>query len=565
MTMNIKWIIVCCFLLVSSVYSNINTTQPINDIKFVGLTSSLAKQAVESLTLQTLSNSTASLRQLKADIHTIYQTGYFSEVTINSDIIDDNHILSFYLTENLPINDITVTASSDRLKMIVYTAFSSLLNSPLNSITLERLKQATILSTKQAGFDFFDLSDIIYDKASQSLQITVTEVLIEDITFVGLENIKPAILIREMIQKNDMIFNSLDLRKDRERLIRLGYFNSISSPEFSKGASSNLIKIKFNVVEKKLNKISFGLEQDQLLYYGFISNRRHNFLMNSDLITLKTQVQLEESNIKFDRYAIGYTQPWLFNRYNIGGSLSFYNLEKQEVLNNQTTRSLRQGQKFGIMLPFSDFFSLNSYLKFENISQLFESDNISSYSIHSYEMVMLFETIRNSMDPKQGSRIYFNIEQGNHLGFIKLGGLSFTRLSSSVSYYRSVASNLVLASRLKGGIFYPIQESIYTYEHEYFILGGSRSIRGYNEANSLFSGRRHLLMNLEVRYSLLTNFQSVLFVDYGNAFNQRIILADFNLGYGIGLRYHTPIGPIRIDFSQGDPDFYIHFGLGHVF
>ena len=563
--MNIKWIIVCCFLLVSSVYSNINTTQPINDIKFVGLTSSLAKQAVESLTLQTLSNSTASLRQLKADIHTIYQTGYFSEVTINSDIIDDNHILSFYLTENLPINDITVTASSDRLKMIVYTAFSSLLNSPLNSITLERLKQATILSTKQAGFDFFDLSDIIYDKASQSLQITVTEVLIEDITFVGLENIKPAILIREMIQKNDMIFNSLDLRKDRERLIRLGYFNSISSPEFSKGDSSNLIKIKFNVVEKKLNKISFGLEQDQLLYYGFISNRRHNFLMNSDLITLKTQVQLEESNIKFDRYAIGYTQPWLFNRYNIGGSLLFYNLEKQEVVNNQTTRSLRQGQKFGIMLPFSDFFSLNSYLKFENISQLFESDNISPYSIHSYEMVMLFETIRNSMDPKQGSRIYFNIEQGNHLGFIKLGGLSFTRLSSSVSYYRSVASNLVLASRLKGGIFYPIQESIYTYEHEYFILGGSRSIRGYNEANSLFSGRRHLLMNLEVRYSLLTNFQSVLFVDYGNAFNQRIILADFNLGYGIGLRYHTPIGPIRIDFSQGDPDFYIHFGLGHVF
>ncbi|MAQ64388.1 MAG: hypothetical protein CL503_03725 [Actinobacteria bacterium] len=565
MTMNIKWVIICCFLLVSSVYSNINTTQPINDIKFVGLTSSLAQQAVESLTLQTLSNSTASLRQLKADIHTIYQTGYFSEVTINSDIIDDNHILSFYLTENLPINDITVMASSDRLKTIVYTAFSSLLNSPLNSITLERLKQATILSTKQAGFDFFDLSDIIYDKASQSLQITVTEVLIEDITFVGLENIKPAILIREMTQKNDMIFNSLDLRKDRERLIRLGYFNSISSPEFSKGASSNLIKIKFNVVEKKLNKISFGLEQDQLLYYGFVSNRRHNFLINSDLITLKTQVQLEESNIKFDRYAIGYTQPWLFNRYNIGGSLSFYNLEKQEVVNNQTTRSLRQGQKFGIMLPFSDFFSLNSYLKFENISQLFESDNISPYSIHSYEMVMLFETIRNSMDPKQGSRIYFNIEQGNHLGFIKLGGLSFTRLSSSVSYYRSVASNLVLASRLKGGIFYPIQESIYTYEHEYFILGGSRSIRGYNEADSLFSGRRHLLMNLELRYSLSTNFQSVLFVDYGNAFNQRIILADFNLGYGIGLRYHTPIGPIRIDFSQGDPDFYIHFGLGHVF
>ena len=74
------------------------------------------------------------------------------------------------------------------------------------------------------------------------------------------------------------------------------------------------------------------------------------------------------------------------------------------------------------------------------------------------------------------------------------------------------------------------------------------------------------LRNFEVlRFFVFEDFQSVLFVDYGNAFNQRIILADFNLGYGIGLRYHTPIGPIRIDFSQGDPDFYIHFGLGHVF
>ena len=255
----------------------------------------------------------------------------------------------------------------------------------------------------------------------------------------------------------------------------------------------------------------------------------------------------------------------MFNRYDISGSIGFYNLEKQEVINNQTTRSIRQGQTIGIKIPFSDNFSLSHSLKLENISRFYDSDNIEPYAIHSYEIIALYDTIRHNMNPKQGSRLYFNIEQGNHLGFITIGGLSFTRLSSSVSYYHSISSKLVLASRLKGGIFYPIQESINTFENEYFIIGGSRSLRGYNESYSPFSGRRHILVNLELRYFLSSHLQSVFFIDYGHAFNYQLLLKHFNTGYGMGLRYHTPIGPIRIDFAQGESSFYIHLGLGHIF
>ncbi|RAP27157.1 hypothetical protein DID74_01065 [Candidatus Marinamargulisbacteria bacterium SCGC AG-333-B06] len=568
MTMNIKFIAMmsCLLVLASSHFAqDLNFNRPIDTIQFSGLSSSWGTNAIDSLSFQTKPNSLVSIQNVTFDINAIYQTGYFSKVSTETALVNNKHTLFFHLVENPIITHLDIRTSNDRIKTIIYQMFSPLIKSPLNSLILGTIKQTCMIRIKELGFEFIDLTDIIYDKPNKTLRIIVSEATIESISFNGLNNLTPPILLREMTQKNGKIFNSLDLRKDRERLIGLGYFNSISPPQLSKGSSANLIKVTFDVVEKKLNKVSSGLEQDQIRYFGFISNRRHNFLIRSDLLTIKTQIQLADSNLKLNRYSIGYTQPWLFNTYHISASLTYYNLEKQEVIYNQTTRSLRQGQKMGITIPFSDFFSLNSSLKFENIARLYESDDILPYSIHSYDMILLYETINNRLNPSAGSRFYFNIEQGNNLGFIQLGGLSFTRISSSATYYVSVNSNLILASRLKGGIFYPIHESIYTYENEYFILGGSRSIRGYNEANSPFSGRRHLLMNFELRYLLSTNFQSIVFIDYGNAFNQTLRLANFHTGYGLGFRYHTPIGPIRVDFAQGTDSMYIHFGLGHMF
>ena len=201
----------------------------------------------------------------------------------------------------------------------------------------------------------------------------------------------------------------------------------------------------------------------------------------------------------------------------------------------------------------------------ETISQQFESDNIPSYSIHSLEIIMLHENVNNTVNPKQGKRFHINVEQGNHLGLVSIGGLSFTRLSSALSYYYSISPRVTLASRLKGGIFYPIKEVLNTYENEYFIIGGSRSLRGYDEALSPFSGRRHILANLELRYSLSSSLQPVLFLDYGNAFNYKLDISLLNLGYGIGIRYYTPIGPIRVDFAKGKSSYFIHLGLGHIF
>jgi outer membrane protein insertion porin family len=97
------------------------------------------------------------------------------------------------------------------------------------------------------------------------------------------------------------------------------------------------------------------------------------------------------------------------------------------------------------------------------------------------------------------------------------------------------------------------------------------------------------LFNAELRLSQLEGFGVVLFSDAGNVWiNHSIDLHDIRASYGIGLRYQTPVGPLRIDYGQkinrrgarlvpsataGEPPIYVsgespgelYFNIGHAF
>ena len=76
----------------------------------------------------------------------------------------------------------------------------------------------------------------------------------------------------------------------------------------------------------------------------------------------------------------------------------------------------------------------------------------------------------------------------------------------------------------------------------------------------------------EVRYRVNDQFGLVGFVDAGNAFSSMIPSFDsLRVGAGVGLRYLTPIGPIRLDAAipltrrPGDPTFALYVGLRQAF
>jgi translocation and assembly module TamA len=111
-------------------------------------------------------------------------------------------------------------------------------------------------------------------------------------------------------------------------------------------------------------------------------------------------------------------------------------------------------------------------------------------------------------------------------------------------------------------------------------VGGAGSVRGYGYQNigprdmdgNLIGGRSSLVLSGELRYRMNEQLGLVAFVDAGNAYSAMLPgFGDFKVGVGGGLRYLTPVGPIRLDVAvplqpeSGDPSVAIYVGLGQAF
>jgi translocation and assembly module TamA len=105
-----------------------------------------------------------------------------------------------------------------------------------------------------------------------------------------------------------------------------------------------------------------------------------------------------------------------------------------------------------------------------------------------------------------------------------------------------------------------------------FFSGGAQSVRGYgfeelspeDSRGNLIGGRYLGVASIEVDYLVYGDIGLAAFVDSGNASDDPDI--DWRTGAGVGLRYRTPVGMVRVDFAHpfDDPDssfaFHISFG-----
>jgi translocation and assembly module TamA len=108
-----------------------------------------------------------------------------------------------------------------------------------------------------------------------------------------------------------------------------------------------------------------------------------------------------------------------------------------------------------------------------------------------------------------------------------------------------------------------------------FYAGGDNSVRGYayqslgpKDANGNVIGGKNLLVgSLELEYAVTKNWSMAFFYDAGNAFNNFEDLT-WPQSAGLGVRYYTPVGPIRVDLARQinveNPGFRLHVGIGFV-
>ncbi|MFW3616063.1 autotransporter assembly complex protein TamA [Billgrantia antri] len=151
----------------------------------------------------------------------------------------------------------------------------------------------------------------------------------------------------------------------------------------------------------------------------------------------------------------------------------------------------------------------------------------------------------------------------------------FLRMTGNTEWIRMLGDDLRFVTRLALGAietddFSQIPPSLR------FFTGGDRSVRGYgyetlaprNEEGLLRGGQQMLAGSLEVQRRVTGNWWGAAFVDSGDAFDDWWP-EQLNTGAGLGVRWISPVGPVRFDiahpFDDEENSWRLHFAIGPEF
>ena len=372
------------------------------------------------------------------------------------------------------------------------------------------------------------------------------------------------------------VFSPQELERAANRLRRTGVFKSVTLAE-GEILSPDLLPITVTVAEEKLRRYSFGAEiatEEGLGLSGYWLHR--NLLGGGERLRIDGEIaNIGAQNSGID-YALGVTldrPATLTPDTTVGIAAEIGHLDEEDFYADVATFGLR------VTHYFSDSLTGRLGLDYEYAKGRDVVDNFLFRNV-SIPVGVTLDRRNDKTDATQG--YYLDAEVKPFFGFGTTGSGTRTKVDARGYLGFGEEDRLVLAGRLQMGVVSG-SSLLATPRDDLFYSGGGGTVRGQpyqslgvNVARGLVSpkiGATHFLgAQLEARAMVTDSIGVVGFfdagrIDLGEFFSG---IGDWHSGAGVGLRYETGFGPIRLDVavpvsgSTGE-GVQIYVGLGQAF
>ncbi|MFZ2100286.1 MAG: autotransporter assembly complex family protein [Oricola sp.] len=396
------------------------------------------------------------------------------------------------------------------------------------------------------------------------------------VTVEGTERMNTAFVTRQTGLAEGAEYDPDDLKRAEKRLQRLGVFRSVSLKEAERIGSDGNLPMTLIVQETKLRRIGAGATISTADGAGIEGYWLHRNLWG------------RAERLRFDGRISGIGQTVDFSKldYFLGAELTLpgrFTPDTDIVIGGYFEREvleLYSKHRGSLSVYANHFFNddltgrVGSFVTYGEYEDVFGQRR---FGVAGLDTSVEYDTRDNKLDPTDGiyakiaAKPFYEWEYGNVVGKFEGETRAFIGLGAQDS--------TVLAARLRVGsiIGAPITEIP---QDELFLAGGGSSVRGYAyrsigvEVPGGTSGGRSLFeASAEIRQRVTDSFSVVGFADIGEVNEGSLpdFSEDIRIGAGLGLRYNTGLGPLRLDVAvpvnrkAGDPQFAIYAGIGQAF
>lgn len=563
--------------------------------------------------ISTRPGQTATRSQLQQDTNAIFATGYFADVKAEPSDTPLGVRVTFRVQTYPILRSVQVAGNRVLTQEKVNEVFTPQVGQTLNLRQLQKGIEQINKFYQDNGFILGQVIGAPQVDPDGTVTLQVAEGVVEEIKpqYLNKENeptkgrTREYIITREIRTKPGDVLNRDQVQADLKRLFDLGLFEDVQVA-LEPGQDPRKVNVVLKIKEKNTGSISAGAGISSASgLFGTVSYQQSNLFGRNQKFNAEIQagtegeflfdISLTDPWIKGDPYRTSYTvnvfnrlnQPFVFqsgvdqidvnlpngdnpliNRLGAGLIFSRPLTKNPDKIPNAWIASL--GVQYQSVSSRDDNFNLAP------VDQLGDCLTVSCTGrddLLTIQAAAVKDMRNDPVKTTKGSLIRVGLTQSVPVGS---GSILMSQFRGSYSYFIPVKllkifkGKETLAFNVQGGTILGDAPP-----YEAFTLGGSNSVRGYEEG-ALGTGKSFVQGTAEYRFPLFSIIGGALFFDAATLFGTQGDVIGIpgvvrgkpgqGFGYGAGVRVNTPLGNVRIDYGFNDQgNSQLSFGIGERF
>lgn len=453
-----------------------------------------------------------------------------------------------------------------------------------DSTLIIRAGEKVVNDLREQGRPFAKLTErsVVADHADSTVDVVISAeggpvAPVGEVSVSGTKTVDPG-FVRDFSRLNEgRPYSPEDIRRASERLRQLGVFSSVTIKEAGTLSPDGSIPMKIEVSEGKHRFFGFGAQvstTDGLGLSGYWGHR--NLFGRAESLRIEGSIDRIGETQELDK--LDYSAGILFAKPGAFGPTSTFTASlKANIQDPDAYRAKILTGAAGATFELSptDTVSGGGELSWADIDDAFGSN---SYLTAAVPLEYVRDTRDDKLNATEGYRALINAKPSYEIK----GQTFFSSFEATASGYHALGDEkrFVLAGKIGAGVLVGGDGLADIPANRRFYLGGGGSVRGYsyqeisprNASNDLTGGRSYVNASVEARIAITDTIGIVPFIDAGTvSASTTPDFSDIRAGAGIGLRYQTPFGPIRLDVAMplnkypGGTTYGIYAGIGQSF